>query len=888
MDFLEKSKIINIERQYNNKKTKKRLILLLNRYYLAFLTMEDIEYLKKAYSYCLEYLNKNKSDFDILLATCFFSIFLEDKENMEKFYNIVSKYKKYLKNNDEEKYCFYVFLKGLIKLKKRYNKGINKYIKALQNIDNNISNFYIIFLKIQTDNVDRDVIFEMQNIHNNSFIKNIILYSIFEKSSKFINFEKDVFNKYVKWALYNNINIEKSIFRYESNLHINNEENYFNKKLYKTYNLDFILTKICLAYMDKNIHNEYSYFFFKEAINRQIIVENITKNYIKVCYQNGMEDIGIYPIKEFLKEENNSLDIMAFIYHIIVNDKKFDSLVLDCKNNILKYGAYFLEKGLIGKYYYSIYKYMLNFVEEKSKEERKIIDILYPNNFLYEIYIEDKKAKTIVVKDYEIDTIREYKIKNNKAIMKANTPNFYYYIFTEDKKEIIKTNVKINKLIEGTNGKYIEKFYNIGYRDEYTLINITKYYLENKNLEENKIKILKDTLNIPNISLDFKMKIILNIGDANFNLHKYEEATNYYKKVLENYIDDKYINNIVKSYVKCGEYKKAINIINKKYNILDDEILFYAIKKISGKEEYNKKIVKFAYELLLRGKVDSLFIDIVLKNYKGGLNQWIELRKTLSNIGIEKKEIDEQILSMIIYTNKINKYSEKVFIKLYKEDVENKLVEYFLNYCMHVAFNETYTFCEETLHIIEYIFKETNDKLIGYTLANMYLKGDYSLENKENIFEKIIKNMEEDNINFKIFENNKDKFTKFSYLYKNKPFIYNSSPNKEVFLFYKDAKQDKFYSIKMKYFKFGMYIVTLPIFYGENIEYYFMENMEKGNITTKSFFITNDEKQIFNVEDEYFNINNAYVNFYDGKYDKVHQLIEKVILKDYNLKGKLL
>ena len=88
MKFIEKS-INNIEKQYNNKKTKKRLILLLNRYYLGFLTMDKIEYLNKAYNCCAEHLNKNKSDFDILLAILFFSISIGDKEKIDYFNNNV-------------------------------------------------------------------------------------------------------------------------------------------------------------------------------------------------------------------------------------------------------------------------------------------------------------------------------------------------------------------------------------------------------------------------------------------------------------------------------------------------------------------------------------------------------------------------------------------------------------------------------------------------------------------------------------------------------------------------------------------------------------------------------------------------------------------------------
>ena len=148
--------------------------------------------------------------------------------------------------------------------------------------------------------------------------------------------------------------------------------------------------------------------------------------------------------------------------------------------------------------------------------------------------------------------------------------------------------------------------------------------------------------------------------------------------------------------------------------------------------------------------------------------------------------------------------------------------------------------------------------------------------------------MEQDEISFKIFENNKDKFKNFSYLYKNKPFIYNTSPDREVYIHYKNVSQQKFLSVKMKYFKFGMYIVTLPIFYGEDIEYYFVENTEGGSIATQKFFTTNTKNIIFDIDDEYFKINNAFIYTYEGNYNMAHQAIEQLILKDYNLKGKIL
>lgn len=887
MKFIEKS-INNVEKQYDNRKTKKRLILLLNRYYLGFLTMDKTEYLNKAYNCCAEYLNKNKSDFDILLAIFFFSINIEDKEKIEYFNNNISKYKKYLKNNDINRYSFYLFLQGLIRSKKSSIRGTNKYIKSLQGIDNNEAKIYIAFLKIITDTIERDILLNIENIENNSFWKNIILYNLFEKKSSFISFEKYTFKNYIKWSLYKSINIEKSIFRYENSIIFDFNDNIFNQKIYKEYSLDFILLKICETYLYNNIHTKISYLFFKEAINRQISLPGLNNSYIKACYKNNMEDIGLYPIKQFLKEPNIDLEIISFIYYIILSDKKYNELVTEYKDKILKYARYFLEKGYIGRYYYTIYKYMLDCTLEGNTEEKKIMNTLYSNNYLYEVYIEDNNAKTIIIKDYDIDNVKEYNIKNNTVVISSSSKDFYYYIFSEDKKEILNCEIKINKLVEGVNGKYFYRFYKAGYRDKFTLINTAKYYLKIDNLDNSKIELLENVLEIEDISVSLKMQILLTLGNISFCNKNYKTANDYYSKVLEKYINDRYVDNIIKSYIFCKEYDKSLEIIKKKSNILSYDTLFYVIKAISEENDYGKDIAIFAYKLLLNSMFDDIFLHIVLKDYKCGINEWIELRKNLENMGIIKKELDEHILRLTVYTHSINKYSEKIFIRLYSEDIDNKAIEYFLNYCMYEAFNGNYIFSDDILYIMEYIFNETKNSIIGYALGHIYLKGDYNLKDKYNVFEKIIENMEIEQLGFKIFENNKDKFKKFSYLYKNKPFIYKASPNKDIYLYYKNINQDKFLYVKMKYFKFGIYIVTLPIFYGEDIEYYFVENMENGNISTKRFFTTNTINTIFDIDDEYFKINNAFIYTYEGKYNDAHKVIEKLIEKDYSLKGKIL
>lgn len=887
MNFIKRS-IDNSEKLYNNKKNKNRLVLLLSRYYLGFLIIEDEQYLTKGYNVCAEYLNNNKSDLDVLFLIFFFSINLKDKEKIDYFNSIASKYKKYLKTNNQKTYAFYLFLQGILKFEKGSIRGVNKYIKALQNLDDDMAILYSVFLNILTENVNRNVITLLQPIKDDNFFKNIVLYIIFEKNSKFISFDKEVFKKYIKWALYNGVNIQKSIFRYEKSIPFNIDDNMFNYKVYETYNQDFILEHICKIYLENNIHNEYSYYFYKEAVNRQLDIKNLNTNYIKACYKNNMENIGVYPIKQFLSETKIDIDLIPYIYYIILTDEKYANLVLGQKDKILQWGAYFLEKGCTDIYYYAIYQFMLNYINENEQVEKKIMDILYKNNFLYELYIDDDNGKIVHIKDNETDEIRQYAITKNRVTIKAISPNFSYYVFSEENKDILKCNVNIKPIVKVIDNKYFNRLYKMGYTDEFVAINNAKYYLENENIQNLNEEHLQTVLNFKNISEQFKMQLLIALANSYFYKEDYKNSTLYYKKVIYKYIDDTFIDNVIKSYIICEEEEKTIHIINKKIQLISDETLFFAIKNIAKKGKFDKQIVNFVYTLLMDLKIDDNFINIVLNHYKGGVKQWIDLRNVLEQKDITIKQIDEHILKMTIYTNSMNKYSEKIFMQLYEKDIENPIIEDFLNFCVYEAINGKHIFSQQFVYVMEYIFEQTNYEMIGYMLAHIYLKNDYSIEEKSHIFEKIIQNMEKHKISFKIFENNKDKFKNFSYLYKNKPFIYNTSPDREVYIHYKNVNQQKFLCAKMKYFKFGMYIVTLPIFYGEDIEYYFVENTESGSVATKKFFTTNTKNIIFDIDDEYFKINNAFIYTYEGNYNMAHQAIEQLILKDYNLKGKIL
>lgn len=886
---MEKS-IQKAEQLYNNKKNKKRLKMLIIRYYLAFLNTEKIEYIKKAYFSIQEYLKINKTDLEMVFYICFFALEQKNKKETEKFLNIIGKYKKYLKNSQPIWYCFYIYLLALQKV----NKGSNysKYIKILEEFTQAEIyeiNILITSLKIKAGTLDRDSILNINTYNQTIFLTNLIIYEALEKSPKFLSFNKDVFKNYIAWAYKNSVNIENSLNKYQAYLEFDINKESYNKRFYEKYKYDVILEKICEKYIKNKKITEVSFFFYEQAINRQINLEGLVFNYIKGCYKFNIEEIGLYPIKQFLKNQDIDFEIVAFIYHIILTNKKYYNLILENKAKILQYANYFLEKNCVGRYYYSMYKYMLDNLNNNSELENRILKIIYPIYYSYEIIFFNENLKWIFIKDNELNSIRKYEINNKKAYIAAISNNFSYYIFDFESKEVFNEKITIEKFIQDNSTKISLKFYENNMIDDFTLINLGKYLLSNETKSFNKTEILLKILEISSLSNSFKMKITQLLGNIYFKNKDYKNSTFYYKKVSEIYINDKYIGNILLSYIECFENEKAIELIKKKSHIIPESILYISLRSISENEKYDKDIAPFIYEVLMKGKIDNLFIDIILKDYNGSLLEWIELRKVLGSLGVFRESIDNYILKKTIYTHNLNKESEKIFIQTFNFNIENIIIEEFLNYCIYESIFSEYEFLDETIKIMEHIFLEYNYEELGYALAHIYLKQNFIIEEKETILEKVVFNIEKLKINFNIFEENKDKLKKYSYIFKYKPFIYNALPNKDIYFFYKEINEENYKSLKMKYFKFGIYICTLPIFFGEEIEYYFSENIDTGNVNSKKYFTSNNYSEVFQEnEDDYFKINNGIIQVYEGKYHSINNLIENIVLQDYNLKGEIL
>lgn len=892
------SKIIDIsEKLYNNKKTIKYGINNLLRYYEAYILSDDNGYLKKGFIKAQKLLDENKQSISIAVIYAFFAYKFN---KIGKAYNLISEIKKYsrfIKKNNAELYCFYLYVDYLIRTE--YGENTENVINELQATENTFANVVLadIYIKQEKDyKMAGELLVSAYEKGNRSKQFYWVLFA-FYKYKKENNDYSSLLIPLFRWGLVRGADLKEII---ELNAHKISlsvlESLQLCFKLYNIYSGRRLLTQIIRVLMNNFDYSETAYKIYFDAVNKQMEIKNLNWFLIKTSFRLGIEDIGVYPIQEYLENAEGEDDVKAFVYHIMLNNKKFEALREKYALDICSFGLQAYLMGLTGQYYNSIYKFILdndkrfNVAREVSED---LLNILSDYAFCYEITVDNKKAAYVRIKQKSITKMAVYELKDGRAIINAINDNFLLYLFDEDNKEILTGEVKKNKLIPNGDFGFYLRLYRRGFSGDNILIYLASFITETDKYSEERLEILLKAFELKSVSRGLRMKIIYRLAMFEVNNKNKEKAINYFKKLDLNYINEKNIENLINVLLSFDEISMAVNILLKKAYLLSDKTVFRIVRKAATDKAYNPMVRGFAYELLLKGHYDRSFVEIVKDCYSGGLEEWLELSEILSKMKVPDQRVDEKIIQQSILTRRFDKKIQKVFNYLYKNAEKCDFIKPFIEFiCYNIIIEksaENNVVNDDTIKILEEEFLNKKNIVVGYALSLAYVNQGVTTDDFYAIIKEIKESLEENEINIPELSKQSDKAFHSLFIDKFKPFIYKCSINKRIFMYYKRADDEKFNKVKMKYFKFGLYMACVEVFYNEEIEYYFSEETEKGSIQTEIKGYKNTEVS-FSLEysGDFYALNNAFINMDKARFDLVEDFISSNIIKKENLIGQLL
>ena len=836
---------------------------------------------------------ENESCIWLLLACIFLHTENGNLDSADEILSTLKAYRNYYKNNNPLIYALYIYLNALYDIKSG-KKNIKRYIKQLNDIDSPSAYIELMLADIYYRSGDLAQSFIYLENHyqkgGRSFYFYILCGEIYQLSPAIGSSYLMV--AYMKWAI--NRGVLDNDFIYDNSEIIAELFYDYSKELtdiYEQSGSETLLYLICAKAVNERDLSKLAFGYCKTAEKKQLAIYGIEEMLVICAFLYGDEDLRAHTLHIFLSQYDLSAEIMPFVFHLLLSHEEFNHLVeeFDLYSKIMQYGAYALHNGADGRIHNSIYKYMLENMEGQFDLEEALAEVIYSQLFLFNIEINAMDEGIIYLYEEEKQKIETYEFSGGKARVKSATGNIRPITMNKNTRSIENVDFTITRQVENVDSGIFEYFITKGYDESDLYVAASDLYLDSIDFDENYIDILNKTLENKALSKNFRMEVSAALGNILSALKRHDQALAYFNKVDAGRLDERYIETMLTAFINAGDNKRALGLIIKKREFLSDRTLLWALKQLVLDKTTHDIIADAAYELIIKNWYDTRLLEVVINNYKGSNEDWFMLRQALSGINVYDMGLDKKILENSLWVHDFSPEAQAIFHRLYKSEPGSQLVENYLYYTCYEVLAGGKRPEYETISDMEKSFEKANEHILAYALSKIYLKFNIATFKSEEILAAALIFMELDGIILPEFKETKDKKLIPAYIEKNQPFIYQTSADKRVVLYYKIDKAKEYEKKVMKHFAFGIFIAVMPVFYNEDVLYFISEEMDKGSISTAETKLTQKKLNLKpDASDLYFRINNALIYDQMFKYDEAEKIITQLITNGPKIRGKII
>lgn len=658
------------------------------------------------------------------------------------------------------------------------------------------------------------------------------------------------------------------------------------EKLYAASRYPDILGDLCAQRISRSDFSRAAYAYYKEAEHRQIYVRGLYNALVEAAYENNAQQVNHYPMVQFLIERKNTKidrELAIYVYHLLLTNKKLEDLVFEQQNNIMALAEICLEKGFADREVASLYYHYwarCRAMGETNENSEKAEAFLHENLTRFQlepsrhsrtryVYITEPEKRNMTVYDTE-----------NGLIINATSEDVAYTCLGVGQRTVLDEKLTVTRMIAQANPELYLYFFQKGDRRFHVLTYLTNHYLSLESPPETAISVFEEMLADKSIAKSYRMRILVALGQLHYNAFSFDQALECYGEVDEDALDNHFIPQILNVYIQTREYERAMQLLKRKHAHINHETLLESILILLTKPVAHAQLAETAYNLLTNGHFDAGLLTLVLENYNASYSEWVRLSQSLDAENHDVR-LDVRILEMALWMAKWEPEPQKAFVRLYTNREANeanaKLITDFIEYATYEMIANQAKPEYDVLNVLEkwYMEREPENILLAWGLATIYLIQNITTFNSENILKISLDALENEGILFPVFKEHRP--TPIPFIEKHQPFIYRGAPGKDCWLYYRidDAKDLK--SVQMQYVRYGMYVACVPVFYNEEITYYFSEEMPSGSITTREETIKNKVTFLHESNDQFFTINNAIINEQLFKYDQVEKIANSLV-----------
>jgi len=610
----------------------------------------------------------------------------------------------------------------------------------------------------------------------------------------------------------------------------------------------------------------------------------------------------------------------VYVYHQLLTLPDMDKTIEEHKDDIIKIAKRALEHKIRGRQINSLYYFYwkrLKMLGVSSGDTIEELDaILHSHLTKFQLRAEaDTPLRHIYIIEPERRGMTVYNVHANEEngssiIIEASNENVAYTCLGAGQRAFLDEKLSVRRLIPNAGLDLYLHFFQKGDRRFHLLTHLTNYFLAQENPDEIAIPVFEAMLVERSITKPYRMRILVALGGMYYNANNLHRALKCYGDVDEDALDNDFIEQILSVYMQTKEINRAARLLVKKQRYISGQTMYDTVITILS---YSQDLSRYAalsevaYKLLVNGLYDNGMLALVLEHFNASYDEWKSLAYTMKIEGKDDLRLDAKILETAIFMTQWDVDMQRAFIRIYSAHiapntinplpmgVEN-LISEFVEYAIYeMLANHVYVEYDvldilENMYFTKYVetkLQKSNEGIrLVWGLSSMYLKHNITTLYSDSILKDAVEALEERDILFPVFKEIKPSNTPF--IEKHQTFVYRAVPGKDCWLYYR-IDTNSFTAVPMQYVMYGMYIAILPVFYNEEITYYFSEEMASGSIATRESTLKNTTVFLHESNtDPFFTINNAIIHLQMFKHDQAEKIVNQLVKDVRPVKARLI
>lgn len=795
-------------------------------------------------------------------------------------------------------YCAYLYLKAM------YHKEqdiIDHGVREIRYIyENGNKDFRILWFFLYLDkNYEENDLYKLAQIKEQvlSGTHSPILYfdacSIYNKEPSLLHelgsFELEVMNYGIRYncieketaAQFTFLATREKTFRYNvyKNLII----------LYDKYYTQDILTAICTILI-KGQKTETKYFpWYRLGVEAQLKITQLAESYMYSIDEDTNVILSSPILLYFIYNSNLSDHKKAYLYAYIIKNKVQNASIY---RTYLKQMENFCLKQIglhnINPNMAIIYEELLT----KDMITESIAHDLPYILFRHNVRCDHKEIKGIIVVHKELKAESYVPFVEGEAQINLFTENAEIFLVDQNDNRYIST-IEYTLIKLMNSDRYIDTCYSYQNDNPMLLLALSEKLDKYQKLDD-AVLIREKVIDLLDLRQDYFKRYLW----ALIQYH-YDNMDGNYQEISLTFMNIQYLNKLerarlIEYAIIAGMYVEVITLI-KDYGysqVLEKRLLKLCRELITGdyheiRENTREILVEISFHIFKSGKYDDTILSYLNSNYNGTTKDMYDLWKILKESRLATTELEERLLSQMLFANSYIGNVFVVFLSYYSEGHNSKLIKAFLSFYSYRYLVHDRVVDDELFHIIQKELVLAENDVCMLALLK-HLSGKNDLTKEENKFANYhIHEYLKKEFALPFFQDFKKNFSLPQYICDKFYIEYKTDPKKNVVIYYRinHDSNDEFIVETMKNVYLGIHVKEFVIFYNEELQYYIKEEDVGEECITESINVKLD-KSMDEEDDSKYNQINLMLMARELKDDKtLVQIMDSYIRNEFMING---